>query len=131
MKYKFWRLSIFVQVLFLLCILGCKVQDNLEKKVSKVAGKYSVRETNPAGKTEKGQATITNAGDLVSVVIDSDAGSFAITGRLLGNEIQSTFTDSLGAAATASIVFANDLNSFIGNIQTTTGGYVINGSRQP
>lgn len=123
MKRTIWRLSAFFQVLFVMCILGCN-----EQQIQTASGQYSVMVTNPQGKTEGGQANVAYAGEFVSIVIESDAGSFAFTGTFAGDEVKTTFKDSAGADATADFVFATGQGTLIGNIQTATGSYVVRGS---
>ncbi|MBI1870351.1 MAG: hypothetical protein HYS07_04060 [Chlamydiae bacterium] len=114
---------LFFLLLSLTTFLGCDQGD-----VRKASGNYEVTVVDPSGKSDVGDASVTNSGDFFSIVINSTVGHFAITGTLKDNKIETTFTDSGGNSATATFQFSVDRSTFTGNIQTTTGLFVVRGT---
>lgn len=122
---KFYRLWI----LFLVCSVTAPLGGCNKGDVKKAAGEYRTVVVNPSGKFSTGSTVVTNSGNFFSIVITSDTGSFAFAGPISGDQVKVTFTDSLGKTATAIINFSTDRSTFDGSIQTSTGLFVVQGTR--
>ncbi|MBI1884128.1 MAG: hypothetical protein HYS08_07995 [Chlamydiae bacterium] len=118
-----FQLVSFLSLLSLSLLVSCD-----KGEVKKASGNYEATVVNPQGHSDVGNASVTNSGDFFSIVINSDVGNFSITGTLVDSEIDTTFTDSAGETATAFFEFSVDRSTFTGNIQTTTGLFVVRGT---
>lgn len=116
-------------VLTVQCVLACAALFSgcSDGDVRKASGNYEVTVVDPAGKSAVGSASVTNSGDVFSIVINSSVGRFAFTGQLVDDQINTTFTDSATGTVTALIQFSPDRSTFTGNIQTTSGLFVVRG----
>lgn len=124
MKSKFTTLSFLFLLSFVFIASGCK-----NGTVKKASGGYTAVVVNPQGGSSAGTATVNNSGNLFTIAIDSRTGDFAFSGTMSNNQVRSTFIHSDGQSATAVIQFSNDRNSFSGNLQTSTGTFVIHATR--
>jgi hypothetical protein len=124
LKFTSMTRAIFISfILICVSLVGCDEGD-----VQKASGNYEVTVVDPNGKSAVGTASVANSGDFFSIVINSSVGDFAITGTLVDDKIETTFTDASGGSATAVIQFSPDRSTFTGSIQTSTGLFVIRGS---